>query len=101
MLRQLGVTQNPPSPGRIHARRSILDRGGSGQVPVTANPNIRDRCPDAARMELVRIPRRPFETVELIENLVDGRGRDTEVFALRSPEAVAYVGEHGEFTLEV
>ncbi|SEB35822.1 hypothetical protein SAMN04490220_0329 [Rhodococcus jostii] len=51
--------------------------------------------------ESVRIPGRPFETVELIENLVDGGGRDTEVFTLRSPETVAYVGEHGEFTLDV
>ena len=40
-------------------------------------------------------------TVEPIENLVDGGGRDAEVIALRSPEAAAYVGEHGEFTLDV
>ncbi|EKT78040.1 hypothetical protein WSS_A34537 [Rhodococcus opacus M213] len=38
---------------------------------------------------------------ELIENLDDRGRRDTEVLASRSTEAVAYVGEHGEFTLEV
>ena len=69
-------------------------------APVTANLQIGDRCPDSARMASVRIPRRSFEAVELIENLVDGRGWDAEVFALRVPEAVAYV-EDGEFTLEV
>jgi hypothetical protein len=46
-------------------------------------------------------PTASFKTVALIENLVDGRGRDTEVSTLRSPETVTYVGEHGEFTLEV
>jgi hypothetical protein len=52
-------------------------------------------------MESVRIPRRSFEAVEFIENLVDRGGRDTEAFALRSPETVACVGEHGEFPLEI
>ena len=52
-------------------------------------------------LKSVRIPRRSFEAVELIENLVDGGGRDAEVVALRVSEAVAYVGEHGEFTREV
>jgi hypothetical protein len=41
-----------------------------------------------------------FESVELIENQVDGGSRDIEVLALRSPEAVAYVGKHGELMLD-
>ncbi|WP_158461379.1 hypothetical protein [Rhodococcus opacus] len=39
-----------------------------------------------------------FESVGLIENQVDGGGR--EVLVLRSPEAVAYVGKHGELMLD-
>lgn len=55
----------------------------------------------SARRESVRISRRPFETIELIENQVDGGGRDPEVCTLRDPETVADVGEQDELTLDV
>ena len=98
--KSLVVVQDRLLPGRIHTgfRYSIV---AAAARPVTANRKIGDRCTDSARMESVRILRRSFQAVELIENLVDGRGRDAEVVALRVSEAVAYVGEHGEFTFEV
>ncbi|WP_037239686.1 hypothetical protein [Rhodococcus wratislaviensis] len=42
-----------------------------------------------------------FETVELIENLIDAGGRDAEVAVLRGADAAADGDEHGEFTFEV
>jgi hypothetical protein len=39
--------------------------------------------------------------VEFVENSVDRGGRDAKVVAFPGSDAVAYGGEHGEFTLEV
>lgn len=38
---------------------------------------------------------------QLVENLIDGGGRETDIVALRRPETITNEGAHGEFTLEV
>ena len=84
---------------------------------TVAHPRGANRCRSCPRnrFEPIQIPRygyppshqsrpssrRSFDTVQLIENLINRGRRNAEVFPLRRTETVAYVGEHGEFTLEV
>jgi len=96
------------SPGRRNhlATRNLPRRPLSCDRRTATQRNSGVLCPrvgDTARLAPEEYPPRSGEVdpVELIEYPVDTGGRDTEVFALRGAESVAYVGEHRQFTIKV
>lgn len=68
---------------------------GDGRTPLRSR-HQRDDVPSrpAYRARSVRDPRQSCEAVQLVENLIDSGGRETDILAFRRPETNTNDGEH-------